>query len=44
MGLKVYNRLPAYIRERSSNVKKFKSLKNFFLFQCFLYVGGVFPM
>jgi hypothetical protein len=45
MGLKVCNRLPAYINGRFYNVNEFKCLlKNFFASQCFLYVGGVFPI
>jgi hypothetical protein len=45
MGLKIYNTLPAYIKERSYNVKEFKCLlKNFFVFQCFLYIGGTCPI
>jgi hypothetical protein len=35
MGLKVYNRLPAYLKERSYNVKKFKSLKKILYFNAF---------
>jgi hypothetical protein len=36
MGLMVYNILPAYVKERSYNVKEFKCLlKNFFDFSAF---------
>jgi len=45
MGLKVFNGLPAYIKDISYNVKEFKRLlKNFSLFEFFLYIGGVFPI
>jgi hypothetical protein len=45
MGLKVFNGVPAYIKDISYNVKEFKRLfKKFSLFRFFLYVEGVFPI
>ena len=45
MGLKVFNSLPTCIKDTSYNVKEFKCLlKNFSLFEFFLYIAGVFQI